>query len=315
MLQSKLVTLLRSFTREELKRFDSFLLSPYFNQSEKLVKFYRLIEPHHPGFSSSKLEKEKLYAALHGKVKYTDSTMRELISDLFKLAKAFLALQEFQNNSLQSSALKFRALYNRKLDKLAEAELETAGSLLEKHLPHDENYYYHQWIYERGIFEMGADKTLDTAYKIFKNHDILAPVHSLNRNYLVNFLSAYHYLQAMNQSYKFSLDGALLIEIESLAKPYLKKGDPVIDIYYHVFQLGRKGEESCFFELKALVFSGDKAVPDEVIFEAAIALKNYCAIKISNGNELFSREIISIYQFEVEKNIAFTRGNWFTVFI
>ena len=93
---SKLLQLLKSFSEEEGKRFEKFLASPYFNNSNKLYRFFKLLSYHGPLYESDKLNKKILYSKLHGKQPYNDHTMRELMSDLLKLANEFVVLKDFK---------------------------------------------------------------------------------------------------------------------------------------------------------------------------------------------------------------------------
>ena len=308
MQQSKLISLLRKFTKEEFKHFESFLLSPYFNQSQKLVKFFKLLEPHQPLFNSKKLEKEKLYEALHGPGKYNDSTMRELISDLFKLAKSFTLQRAIESDELQSGVLKFNWFYSRNLEKLAESELDNIETVLEGYTEHNEVYYYHRWLNERNKFIIGIDKSRDAAYKYFEKHDVAEQIHTLNRAYLVNFLSAYHHFQAYKLAYNYSVDDGILLPLETLAAPYIRQGDTIVDMHFIIFQLTRTGDDKLYHELKELLLHKNNRVPESLVIQAAIALKNHCAIKISDGFEPFRKEILQILRFEVENNYYLYNG-------
>jgi len=155
MQQSKLIALFRVFSLEDMKAFESFLLSPYFNQSSKLARLFKLIAPHHPTFESDKLTKEKLYKTLHqDKTGYSDATMRELISDLFKLARSYIAHEELKRNTMQAGLLKYQWLYARHLFKLAQAEAEQHRALLEQYPTHDHDYYHHRWQQDIKQFEL-----------------------------------------------------------------------------------------------------------------------------------------------------------------
>ncbi len=308
MLQSKLLTLLRAFSKEELKRFDAFIASPYFNQSEKLVKFYRLIQPHQPRFDSDKLQKEVLYKALHGKGKYSDATMRELISELFKLAKAFIAQEEMQADGLETCALRYRWLYKRNVEKLPVTELEGWGLKLDNYPVHDFNYYQHRWLNDKSRFLMRSDAMIDTAHKMLKSFDVLDHVHSLNRNYLINCFSAYNYLLAFTKVNEYFVNETALTQIEALATDYINKGDIVIDILFYAFQLARTNNEMYYYHLKSRVFENNSKVPESILTEATVALKNYGGQQLSDGIEKFRVEMLNIYRFEVDNNYFLCKG-------
>ncbi|MGC8859536.1 MAG: hypothetical protein ACP5P3_10595, partial [Ignavibacteria bacterium] len=93
------ITLLKSFSDDELKKFRRFLQSPYFNTGSKVIDLYNLLCKFYPDFKSKLLNKETLYFRLHnGKKKYKDSTMRDLLSELLDLMQKFLTLENFDKN-------------------------------------------------------------------------------------------------------------------------------------------------------------------------------------------------------------------------
>ena len=308
MLQSKLISLFRNFTKEELKRFEAFLLSPYFNQSEKMVKFFRLIEPHQPMFDSKKLEKEKLYKALYAESEYNDLTMRKLISDLFKLTKTFIAQEGFSKDNLQASVYRHRWLAEHNIEKMLDTELETRRILMDEYAVHDDDYYHHRWLYNLHKFKVGSDRLRGAEHKLFKDFDFWAPVHSHNRNYLINCFWLYLYLLTLEQIYNFSMDESLLSQVETLAPRYINQGDIVIDIFFNIFQLLRTDDQKYYFELKERFLRKDISVPDTLKREACVAMENYCIRKIREGEEQYTPEVMQIYRLEVENELYMENG-------
>jgi len=303
MLRTKLVTLLSKFSKEEMKQFELFLASPYFNQSEKLLKFFRLIEPYHPLFDSAKLEKERLYKSLHGKSKYNDSTMRELISELFKLSKRFLLLQQLESDELQASKLRYTWFRHRQMDKLAISELENRSELLENYERRDNYFYHHRWLLDLDKFDIAGNQSIGKEHQLIKDFDLYAHVHSLNRNYLVNCFVSQIYLLNLRRIYQFSLDEALIKQLEIDTYPYFNKGDNLIDILFSTFQLLRADNDEYFFELKKRFLENDPAIDLTVMQDTGVTLENYCASKIRQGEERFIKEVVQIYRFEIENNL------------
>src|SRR2546426_7485652 len=96
MLQHSLINVLKTFSGEEIKEFRKFVESPYFNMSELALKLYDELAKFHPSFDHSVLTKESLYDKLGTGNAYNDSTMRNLLADLVRLAEKFLKQQNFE---------------------------------------------------------------------------------------------------------------------------------------------------------------------------------------------------------------------------
>lgn len=308
MQHTKLIQLLKCFSEKEIKQFDSFLQSPYFNKNEILVTFYRQLSSYHPEMESGKLAKEKVFTKLFGKIPYDDKRMRDLTSETFKLAKLFLPQEELRKDDIQSSHLRYKWLFRNNLKKMAAAELDNLGSVLNKYESHDFQYYHHQWQFDLHKFETAADQFRSLENKLLKEFDVLAHVHSLNRVYLINSFMSLSYLLAASNIYKFSLDDTFLGQIEALAGGYINQGDTVIDILYNIFQLARIDDEKYFFELKARFLSNDPSVPKEVMAAAGMTLENYTAKKLREGKIQFVAEVMQVYHFECENNLHLDNG-------
>jgi hypothetical protein len=119
---TNLIKILKTFSREEIKEFDKFVRSPYFNSSEPSIKFFAEIKKFHPDFENRAFTKEYLYSKVYGKQKFKEDLFRKLVSNLLILSKQFLTLKNFLNREVENSLLLREQLLNRGLDKLFETE-------------------------------------------------------------------------------------------------------------------------------------------------------------------------------------------------
>ena len=103
MFSDKLLSLLLSFSRQELNRFRKFLLSPYFNEQEELVRLFDLVnQPMRRGQEAlDGLDKTTVWKALFPEKPVDDADLRRLASELTRLALRFLAEESRQNDPMQ----------------------------------------------------------------------------------------------------------------------------------------------------------------------------------------------------------------------
>jgi hypothetical protein len=59
-MKSKIIDILRTFSSKDVKRFRDFLESPFFNESENLVKLYNSLLEFYPDFEDENLTEEFL---------------------------------------------------------------------------------------------------------------------------------------------------------------------------------------------------------------------------------------------------------------
>ncbi len=110
-----LFTLLASLTKDEFKRFGKFLMSPYFTNSSGVRVFYGFLKKHHPVFDEKKVQLEAAYERLFAdrlkinepidredrlelKRKMLNEKLDHLLSDMFRLLKTFMVVEEAMFN-------------------------------------------------------------------------------------------------------------------------------------------------------------------------------------------------------------------------
>lgn len=122
MKNTKLIQILRTFSKEEIKEFEKFVASPYFSRGRDLKPFYKLLKFYHPGFNNPNFTKEKIFRKLYPDEKYNKSTaenvLRVLSSDLSRLSEEFLAVELAGKNKLRNRINLLVAFTDKNLDKL-----------------------------------------------------------------------------------------------------------------------------------------------------------------------------------------------------
>ena len=121
MKRPQLLSILKKFTRQELKVFQGYLngLYPKLQQEQQLLQY---LITYYPTFDDKQLSKEVLHQALFGEP-YKGKKLGNLFSDLNLHAKEFLVWQAHKNAFFDRSFLLIQALYQRELYKVAKYEL------------------------------------------------------------------------------------------------------------------------------------------------------------------------------------------------
>ena len=308
MYQTKLIQLLKSFDKNEIRQFESFLEAPYFNTSKKTLAFYKILIYYYPDFESPKLSKERVYQKMHGHQPYSDPTMRDLITVLFRLAKEFVSHQELKNIPFNASNNRYVWFVQRGLTKISEQELIYCDELLHSKVTKDYEYYYQRWIadYNENHYQSEVLKGLE--HKLSKNKEHNHHLRSLDKYYLLHLLGAYIYQLNMAKIYNAPVDSSGTAHIEELGQKYTGSGDILIDVFYNMYQLLKNGDEKHYFELKSIFLSSDISIEQPVMTEVSINLQNYCMQKLREGDTRFGSEIMEIYRFVVDRELMTEGG-------
>src|SRR6185295_15771116 len=103
MLNSKLIDCLKTFSPKQIKWFDEFLCSPYFNKNDDLVKLYRFIVKYAPKFSNPDLDKNTVYCKTFNTKKADEKKLSYLMSDMLNLLEKFIVIQRMENQPLRNN--------------------------------------------------------------------------------------------------------------------------------------------------------------------------------------------------------------------
>ncbi len=185
MLKSTAISILKSFTKEEIIKFDDFLKSPYFNKKSAVPLLFSAIRKHYPELSSQELEKEKLWAKLYPGKEYNYGVMKNLIHDLTKLAEQFITQEEYRQNEIQEFKNLYVGLSRRKLRNVLDGkniQVSKKFSDIKKESSVTINEYYTQLSRINETF-------LWNEYLLNQQNDLMPSILDLKDNFVTGILS------------------------------------------------------------------------------------------------------------------------------
>ena len=125
MLKNKSFDVIKTLTPAELKSFELFIGSPYYNTNKAVITLFQLIKKHIQKDSAKPLLEEVLFTRIYPGKKYNYGIMKNLLSELFGLCEKFLAIHPIEGDTTIEFEESIRRLqnYNRhSLEKLFLAE-------------------------------------------------------------------------------------------------------------------------------------------------------------------------------------------------
>ncbi len=128
----KIIDILSSFSKEDIKKFADFLESPFFNKSKKLTRLYYLIIEFYPEFNSVVLNEENLMKKLNPGSVFNKSTVKNLLADLSAAAENYLAHTNFQSKEIEFKDFLRNEMFKRRLTRRIEPHIKKAWSLMNK---------------------------------------------------------------------------------------------------------------------------------------------------------------------------------------
>src|SRR5258706_11284338 len=101
MLFKRLIEILKTFDKDELKKFGRFIRSDYYNTNERITVLFKELSKFYPRFDDEKLSREYLFKIIYKKRNFEDKTFRYLLTELMGLAEKFVALTFIEQDKLE----------------------------------------------------------------------------------------------------------------------------------------------------------------------------------------------------------------------
>jgi len=298
MKNTALIELLSTFSKAELKKFDLFADSKYFNNRAAVTKLWVELKHFAPEFSSPKLKREYVYQRIFPGKEFNYGTLKNLMYELTLLIKKFIELEHYSKESIQGQFNFLEAAINRRLTGTLKKSFKAAQKSIEENF-HEEAYYRNKYRLHslEQNYHIQQDKYYDTA---------------LSSELGNNSITSGFFIDAFHNNYN-----QLLIKTELSAgseNGFMKKvlqfydSAPVkfdfrVRIFYHAIMLIYDGSSTHFYEMKKLVDENLSRLSRGEKYNFLVALSGYCYIKYEEGSEEFLKYEFDICRYMIESGL------------
>lgn len=302
MLTSKFISLLRTFSKEEVKNFDNYIKSPYFNKSEAPIKLYAVLLPSFPDFDNFKPEKAFKKAFPH-KPTYNEAYLRNVLSDLYKLAEDFLGLEATRTSPFFIANLAHRLMEKRQY-KMAEANLARMEALLKTNP--DIVDVYSMWRYYYKL-KMICHSHQDQPLLLSKAHQKY--VTAIKNQCLSDVFECYNIMISLQRTYyQYNTTTDFLKRFTGIIQPDDVKNEPQLAILYYTLQLQIQPDWQMWHNLDDCLQQNKSKLEGSIIFNSNAELMNF----ITNQNKMDNKQPSGILEKHfalLEENIAILEKN------
>ncbi len=302
MKNSRLLQLLETFSRAELREFDRFVRSPYFNRQDELVDLIGLLLPL---LSAQRPvpEKPQIFDQLFPRQPYEDTQMRLMMSRLLKLAEQFLALNAWQADELGVQAGVMTAYRKRNLPAHFASAARLLSDRLEAGAYRDQAYHQLHFIREEQehLLNSGQLRVRDLNLEEIHRHLDLA--------YFIAKLRYACLALSRQQVYRKDYDPGILPAVHKYIRENGLLRFPAVSLYFHALEsLENPGKAGCFDRFKDLLRAHFGVLPGEESRDLLLIAINYCIRRLNEGERAFAHEGLALYQFGLEKGILTEKG-------
>jgi len=294
--KSQLIETLKTLSNKEIKRFESFVLSSYFNTNETTNFLLQHILTDAPNYDSERISLENCFRHLFPKQKKVNAQkVRDQMSILYKLLKKFLIFENWQQKEEEQDLALLEQLRKRRLYKLHAMQFKVINEKFQQSEILDSHHY---WLQHRLTEEAEANfvfqeirknqsellqKSVNSLDIFYISKKLLRSSEMLNRSSIVNTDFALHLMEPIEET------------LGEMNEEYLQV--PVILINFQIYRMLKHPEDSShFFNLLELLEKHSYVFSKSEAHTNYRMAQNYCIRRINNGEEQFLGELFRIYQ-------------------
>jgi hypothetical protein len=313
MLNSRVIEILKTFSSGEMKRFGEFLISPFHNKNKKAVILFELLNKYHPEFENKSLTKEKLFTKIFpsGSKQYNDALIRNLLSDLLRLAEKYLAFSRFEKNSFEFNEKILSELNERKLSDIFEKKIKQLSDHTGKSEFEGEVYFYEKFILEE---LKSSNRQFTDNLRLYKDDALIKASEYLSFYYLIKIFKLVNFFE-YQKFYNIDSDSNFALSLignfdpeRTLSK--LKKTGAsdkevkILMVYYRMYRsIINSDNDDLYIDFKNSLFENGKLFSGLERLGLFICLTNCCVKRIDSGKEFFVRECFNVYMLMLDQDL------------
>lgn len=300
--KSKLVLILKTLNKSEMKKFRQFLACKLFNDRERAIDLLDYISAQLTA-TNQKLDKETVFKKLFPGKPYRAKTIRDLMSYLSVPLDKFIAFQKLYNHEGDELIALCKAYREKGMMKLFESTTAKTATLLKNSKFRDSSYHQRTYQLEQERYYASTEKG--------RGHttNLSEVAQSLDVSYFTNRLRQSCYMLSHQSVYNISYDFRIVEEIIKEVKHQDLLHIPAISIYYYCYLAQLYPNHLSYFKSlqNSLVANANlftvSEMKDIYLLAINIAIKRY-----NQGATEIIPDLLKLYRSGVSQKILLTNN-------
>ena len=291
MKNTKLVSLLKTFSEPEIKKFRDFVNSPFYNKNKNVVKLFASLEKFYPQYDSTRLTDENIFKAVFGDIKYDYFKLRNISSDLYNLGLEFLKtipniVTHFYNDYNMITQLRMRKLLAVHKKIVVAYEKEFEKERIKDSIFLFNNYLLTSELQMADVLEKpNSVKAIQSEFNSFFDYSFL------------NMLKFYCLMLHITKENNITVDMKMFTEVVSYLQNTPQSENPIITIYSYILLLTITRKEEYYFPLKEMYISGYDKLGSEDSYYTNMYICGYCMDMYNiNADRRFIKECYDLFK-------------------
>lgn len=299
MVNTKLITLLKSLSRSELSKFRDLVNSPYFNKNQNVMKLCEEVVKFYPGFDPAECTEEGIFRSMFGKEKYNYFKIKNIVSDLYQLSITFLKLIALEKRGINNDIDLLNELHERKLDNLYLQKEKQVIKHMNVRSVKDEFFCESKYQLARAT---------TSHYKFEKSgytFDLIQSEFDSFLQYALLVLLRTYSKMLTNKNH-----GNVEFNMEMFEHiwDYVKNNDfddnPSCKMYKQIIALELSRDEKDYRLLMSLKEKYEKNLSGEDIYYVLLVANSYAVHRLKYGDESFYKDRFAVLREMVDRNIT-----------
>ncbi len=295
--KTRLWEALVTLSRSELRAFDKFVRSPFFNQKEALVRLFSYLRQCRE--TEQPPEAHSAFAAAYPRLPYDDQKLRLANSDLLFLLEHYLMYEESFADFERNKVYLARAYRKRHLPKHNQTALREVRLSRESRRWRHAEYFEDLHRIELEAFQLASAAKRYEAFNLQEISDLLDKTYAAQKLRHVCFALSHQAVTRM--PYHFGLLQHVLAHVEH--QNWLDV--PAIALYYHAYHfLANPSAEEHFTRFRTMLHGSAEQFPTDELRALYLLALNF-SIKKSNdtGQADWYRTTLGLYQEALERDL------------
>lgn len=310
MANTKIVTLLKTFSKAEINKFRDFISSPYFNKNKNVSLIGDAVLSYYPEFNSADFNEENIYRMIFKGEKYDYFKIKNYISDLYQLAVTFLKYKTFEKKDYENEISLLEELHDRELDLIYSQREKAVSKHLESSAIKDENYYYLR-------HQLGKINTLHYKFKKtgYSFNQIQNEFDTFLDYSLVGLLRLYSKMLHNKNHGNVNFNMEMFNELWEYARDKDFEGNPSCQIYKQTILLELTKDENEYRKLLKLKEKYDNNIPAEDMYYILNYMNSFAVHRLKLGDESYYHDRFLAMKEIIERDFVPSNNFLFPNFI
>ncbi|GJM35529.1 MAG: hypothetical protein DHS20C18_45300 [Saprospiraceae bacterium] len=295
---SHIISILRIFSKKEIRELRKWLSSPIHNQRDDVAQLFDYLTASNHLEEEKFLNKDRIFVKLFPKEPYDDAKLRQTIHFFSKAVEAYIIYKERSEDEFETNLALAGFYRKRKLDKLFKKTIKRVETLQIESPIRDKVFFEKEFsLYnEKQLFKSGKKRTVSLNLQNYSD--------ALDLDYLAKKMYQTCIILTHQRVFKENCNIGLLDQVLEYVEKNQFFNSPAISIYYYGCKTLTVPEGTTYFKnLKSEIEQYGHQFTHSEIRDIYLMAINYCIGRMNAGNENFVKEAFDLYREGLSKEI------------